>query len=232
MKKMVVIITILLIIFIGMIIYKNEAINIQNNISVQEIEKIETYITKIYMWKEVTNEALPCFENINNADELWLWEVVKKNLEDYELTYEQITEKAKELFGNNFSKEFPKEGTKYLNYDEQTNKYYATGLGLDQEEDMFLLNKIEKINDTYEVEIIEYLEDYSNEMQDIDEFQESSNYDIIIKNLKNEEIQKINISEEQKAKEIVKNNIDKFTKKKVILQIENEKLYVKSVVEI
>ena len=40
------------------------------------------------------------------------------------------------------------------------------------------------------------------------------------------------INEEQKAKEIVKNNIDKFTKKKVILQIENEKLYVKSVVKI
>ena len=30
------------------------------------------------MWKEITKEALPTFENINNANELWVWEVIKK----------------------------------------------------------------------------------------------------------------------------------------------------------
>ena len=51
---------------------------------------MEEYISKIYMWKEITKEALPTFENINNANELWLWEVIKKNLETYETTYEEI----------------------------------------------------------------------------------------------------------------------------------------------
>ena len=111
MRKMIVTIIILLIIFVGMIIYRNMAISSSNQVSVQEIEQIETYITKIYMWREVTSEALPTFENINEASEMWTWEAVKKNLEDYELSYDQIQEKAKELFGTDFTKEFPKEGT-------------------------------------------------------------------------------------------------------------------------
>ena len=54
MKKLIIIIIILAIIFVGMIVYKNIAINTSNNISIQEISQIETYITKIYMWKEIT----------------------------------------------------------------------------------------------------------------------------------------------------------------------------------
>ena len=234
MKKMVVIIIILIIIFVGMLIYKNEVISMQTTVSVQEVEKIESYITKIYMWKEVTNEALPCFEDINKVDELWFWEVVKKNLEDYELTYEQINNKAQELFGSNLNKKFPKEGTTYLTYNNENQKYYATGLGLDQQEDLFLLNKIEKKNDIYEVEIVEYLEDYSDIIETTDESTgvTNSSEQIVIRNLRNEEISKINNLEEENAKEIVKNNIDRFTKKKVILQKDNDKLYVKSVSEI
>ena len=68
MRKMIVAIIILLIIFVGMIIYRNMAISSSNQVSVQEIEQIQTYITKIYMWKEVTAEALPTFENINKSD--------------------------------------------------------------------------------------------------------------------------------------------------------------------
>ena len=90
MKKMLVIIVILAMILVSMIIYKNIAINKNKSVNVQEVEQIEEYISKIYMWKEITKEALPTFENINNANELWLWEVIKKNLETYETTYEEI----------------------------------------------------------------------------------------------------------------------------------------------
>ena len=101
MRKLIVTIIILLIIFVGMIIYRNMAISSSNQVSVQEIEQIETYITKIYMWREVTNEALPTFENINEASDMWTWEVVKKNLEDYELEYEVIDYKqGKKAFLN------------------------------------------------------------------------------------------------------------------------------------
>ena len=217
MKKMIVTIIILLIIFVGMIIYRNMAISSSNQVSVQEIEQIETYITKIYMWREVTNEALPTFENINEANDMWTWEAVKKNLEDYELSYDQIQEKAKELFGTDFTKEFPKEGTENFTYDEQTGKYYATGMGLDQEEDCFLLNQINPTDTGYEVEIVEYLEDYSQESQ------------IIIKNLNDEEIGKVEENQESSSQDIVKNNLDKFTKKIVTLKKEGDNIYVQKV---
>ena len=217
MKKLVIIIIILLLILIGMVVYRNTAIKSNNQVNIQDVEKIETYITKIYMWREVTNEALPTFENINEANDMWTWEAVKKNLEDYELSYDQIQEKAKELFGTDFTKEFPREGTENFTYDEQTGKYYATGMGLDQEEDCFLLNQINPTDTGYEVEIVEYLEDYSQESQ------------IIIKNLNDEEIGKVEENQESSSQDIVKNNLDKFTKKIVTLKKEGDNIYVQRV---
>ena len=175
---------------------------------------------QIYMWKEITNEALPYFEDINQADETWIWEVVQKNLEEYEISYEKMGEKAKELFGSNFNKGFPKEGTENLIYNEENNLYYATSVELDQQEDAFLLNKIDKIKNGYEVEIIEYLEDYS---QAITENQ------IIIRNVEGQEVAKISIQEEGKINEIVKNSTEKLNKKKIVLKLENGKLQVERV---
>ena len=229
MKKMIVTIIILLIIFVGMIIYRNMAISSSNQVSVQEIEQIETYTTKIYMWREVTSEALPTFENINEASEMWTWEAVKKNLEDYELSYDQIQEKAKELFGPDFTKEFPREGTENFTYDAETDKYYATGMGLDQEEDCFLLNQINKTDTGYEVEIVEYLEDYSQENIENTENTSMENFQIIIRNLNDEEIGKVEENQESSSQDILKNNLDKFTKKIVTLKKEGDNIYVQKV---
>ena len=225
MKKLVVIIIVLLLILIGMVVYKNTAIKSNNQLNVQDIEKIETYITKIYMWKEVTSEALPSFENINEASDIWIWEAVKKNLENYELSYDEIQNKAKELLGADFTKEFPREGNESFSYDLKSNKYFAIGMGLDQEEDCFLLNNIQKTETGYEVEIVEYLEDYSQEVED----SSTQNYQIVIRNLNNEEIGKIEESQESTTQDIVKNNIDRFTKKIVILKQEGDNLYVQKV---
>lgn len=225
MKKLVVIIIVLLLILIGMVVYKNTAIKSNNQLNVQDIEKIETYITKIYMWKEVTSEALPSFENINEASDIWIWEAVKKNLENYELSYDEIQNKAKELFGADFTKEFPREGNESFSYDLKSNKYFAIGMGLDQEEDCFLLNNIQKTETGYEVEIVEYLEDYSQEVED----SSTQNYQIVIRNLNNEEIGKIQANEESTTQDIVKNNIDRFTKKIVTLKQEGDNLYVQKV---
>ncbi len=225
MKKLIAIIIILVIIFVGMVVYKNVAINTSNNISIQEISQIETYITKIYMWKEITGQALPNFEDINQAEDVWIWEVVKKNLEDYEFFYEEIQEKAKDLFGERLTKEFPKEGTEYIIYDEKIDKYYAVGMGLDQLDDLFLLNEIQKTPTGYEVEIIEYLEDYSQTLNEEDDF-------VIIRNTNEEEIGRVNSKEEEKVKEMVKNHIDKLSRKKIVLKLENEKLYIEKVYEI
>ena len=77
MKKFIVIIIILLIIFIGLYIYRKNEIK-EKTVTVDEITQIETYLQKIYMWKEITNEALPTFQNINEAPDNWIWQVVQK----------------------------------------------------------------------------------------------------------------------------------------------------------
>lgn len=226
MKKLLAIIGVLLVIFIGMFIYKSNTN--QNNVNVSEVQEIETYIYKIYMWKEITEEALPKFDNINNAPNLWVWEVVKKNLEEFELDYNQIQEKAIEIFGNDLKKQFPKEGSEYIHYDENYGKYITTGIGLDTQDDLFLIKQIKKDRNKYQVEIVEYLEDYENAMGLEDENEE---YDIYIKNLNQETIATIKSSESETKKiEVVKENIDKFTTKTINLIKNSEgKLYVESV---
>ena len=226
MKKLVAIICVLLVIFIGM--YINKTKSSQKIVTASEVEKVEEYISKIYMWKEVTEEALPEFNNINEAQDLWTWEVVKKNLEDYELTYEEIQQKATELFGKQFTKQFPKEGTEYIKYDEQTDKYITSGIGLDSLDDCFLIKNINKNKNEYDVEIVEYLEDYSNSagVEDEDEV-----YDIYIKNLNQDTIATIKSNEgETKAIETVKENIDKFTTKTIkLIKDSDGNIYVKQV---
>lgn len=218
MKKMLVIIVILAMILVSMIIYKNIAINKNKSVNVQEVEQIEEYISKIYMWKEITKEALPTFENINNANELWVWEVIKKNLETYETTYEEIQQKGKELFGEKFERQIPKEGNDSFYYDKESNKYLATEIVLDEEEDSFLLTDIEKEGEKYKVKIIEYIEDYSEENK------------VIIRNLKEEEIGRVSTSDsETKIKEIVKNNKERFSQKNIEIKKEKDNLVIEKV---
>ena len=127
-------------------------------------------------------------------------------------------EEAKLIFGDSFNKEFPKEGNSSFEYNSKNNKYVATEVEFDQEEDSFLLDNITKIDKGYEVEIIEYLEDYSEEES------------VIVKNTNNEEIGRVSISESETAmQDIVKNNKDRFTKKKVYLVLENDNLNLQKV---
>ena len=127
-------------------------------------------------------------------------------------------QKSKEIFGESFTKEFPKEGTSSFEYDEEIDKYFATEIITDNKEDLFLLSNINKTSEGYIVDIIEYLEDYSEENN------------IKVVNFNNEEIGNISISEnESKVQEIVKNNKERFSKKRVVLKKENDKLVVQKV---
>lgn len=226
MKKLVAIICILLFIFVGM--YVNRSKSNQNLITATEVEKVEEYISKIYMWKEITGEALPKFDNINDAPDVWTWEVVKKNLENYDLTKDEIQNKATELFGNQFKKQFPQEGTEYMQYDEKLGKYISTGIELDTLDDCFYIKNIRKTKYGYEVEIAEYLEDYVNSLGVEDE---NEIYEIYIKNLNEETIANVKNTEgETKIIEVVKENLDKFTTKTVNLKKNsNGNIYVESV---
>ena len=226
MKKLVAIICILLVIFVGM--YVNRIKSNQNLITATEVEKVEEYISKIYMWKEITGEALPKFDNINDAPDVWTWEVVKKNLENYDLTKDEIQNKATELFGNQFKKQFPQEGTEYMQYDEELGKYISTGIELDTLDDCFYIKNIRKTKDGYEVKIAEYLEDYVNSLGVEDE---NEIYEIYIKNLNEETIANVKNTEgETKTIDVVKENLDKFTTKTVNLKKNsNGNIYVESV---
>ena len=234
MKKLVATIIILLAIFIGMYINQKEEIKNQR-ITAEEVEKIEEYIQKIYMWKEVTEEALPKFQTIEEAPEKWIWEVVKKNIEKYEdITSEEINAKAKELFGENLKKQISEKGNTSFEYNEEEQKYNATNIELDTDNDKFFINKIEKTKNGYEVEIIEYLEDYSEEPEDFiatdTEENNQEGFNIPIKNLSGEKIFTVKNSEGQsKIVEELKSNIDKFSKKKISLEKENDKIYITKV---
>lgn len=240
MKKLLVAISILLVIFLGMFFSKKSFT--KSNLTVLEVEEIQEFISKIYLWKEISEQALPKFDNINEAPDLWLWEVVKKSLEQYELSYDEIQQKANEIFGENFTKKFPEEGTEYIQYDEKTQKYLITGVGLDTLEDMFFVKNINKIsNKKYEVQIIEYLQDYSDEIivyEDYEEnqdyqdntFDEEIQYDIYIRNLNLDEVTKIkNTDSESIVIEKIKENVDKFSIKTINIIKINGNMYVESV---
>ena len=222
MKQLIATICVLLVIFVGMLIYKKQEIN-KDNVNAEEVEKIQEYINKIYMWKEVTDEALPVFEDINQAPDKWVWEVIKNNLDEYQVTKEQIMQKGKEIFGENFNKEFPDEGTQALLYQKETNTYVASETNLDNKEDSFFINKIEKTQDGYTVEVVEYLEDYSNveslTEEDLQKNEEELNYSIYLENLNGDRISELkNNDGETKVIETVKANLDKFTKKVITLE--------------
>lgn len=218
MKKMIVTIIILFIIFISMVLYRNS--EKEAEVKIDEVNEIESYIEKIYGWKEVTGEALPTFDNVNNANEKWIWGIVRENIDGLEIEYEQIEEKSKELYGKDLNKEYPKEGTEFIVYDEQTQKYKINETTLDAISDSYLLNKIEKDKNGYVVEIVEYLVDYTD----------SENGKVVIKNLNEDKIYELTEEEatDGNIKKVVKENMDKFSKKKVTLEKE-ETVVVKKV---
>lgn len=170
------------------------------------------------MWKEVTGNALPDFEDINQADEKWVWEVIKQNMEVYQVTAEEIQAKGKEIFGEEFAKTVPVQTNESFIYDETTNTYTATEITLDEKEDSFLLNTITKNEEGYSVEVIEYLADYSEENS------------VIIKNLNEEEIGRVGVDDSvTNMQEIVKQYADRFTKKELTIKQEEENLIIKKV---
>lgn len=231
MKKLFTIIIILLIIFMMMYSYRY-VLNSRKTVTAQEVQSIEEYISKIYMWKEVTGEALPKFNNINEAPQVWIWEVVNKNLDKYEIIKEDIYSKAKELFGDEFNIEFPDEGSEFIVYNEEIQKYYTTGMGLDDYDDSFIINDIQKTKKGYSVDVIEYLIDYTEAKNiDYEEEIDEEEYNINICNLNGEVIETIkNTDGNSKIIEIVKKNINKFNLKNIDLIKDSEsKLYVKRV---
>ena len=162
---------------------------------------------------------MPEFDDINNANEKWLWGILRENIDDSEIDYSKIENTTKEIYGKNFTKEYPKEGTEFIFYDKEKEKYIVKETTLVN--DLFLINKIEKNKNIYDVEIAEYLVDYTN----------SDSGKIKIKNTNEEEIYELTEEEatDGNIQKVVKENMDRFTKKQIELEKENESIYVKKV---
>lgn len=208
--------------------------NIVENDKVNK-EDIEKYLGKIYF---ILEDVIPSFTDINEANEKWIWKCAYCNLVRNEkdtgdkVTKEQVEDSAKEIFGKDFIKQFPKEGLEFW-LEPDGNKYFVAAAGI--EPDYFyeyIINSIAYKDNQVLLELIEY------KTSDIWHNQTELK---VLNIATNEEIKKYDLIEydnndyllemQENVKEFIKNNKEKFSMAKITLQIDEEfnQLYVVSV---
>jgi len=160
MKKILKIL-ILLILIISIIFCVYLFMNKKNK-QEENYSELKKYISNIYGKTFI----IPEFDDINDADESWLWENINqylwnndeayngKNLKAYGYTYEEISEIAKIIYGNNLKKDFPT-GSQYMRYDKFNDKYGPTSYGLENYYD-YVIDNIEKNGNTYTISIYDF----------------------------------------------------------------------------
>ena len=148
---------ILLIVFI--LIFSRQYKN-NTTLSETEINEISTYIKDIYN----IHYAIPEFDNINNADEFWIYDNINQYLSNHKefanrnlegnYTYEEISNFAKTLYGSNFSLEIPKQNPAMIYY-EDTNTYGIPSYNVESLKECQIEN-IKKNGNLYIIKIIDY----------------------------------------------------------------------------
>ena len=155
MKKFIKIFIILIIIvFITFGIYKltqNKSKKTTSN-----YPDLEKYINTIYG----KTYLIPEFENINDADENWLWENInqylhnnsefdERNSKQYDYTYDEICQFVNTIYGPDLKKTFPT-GAEYMRYDTYHDKYGPTSYGLEYYYD-YKIENIDKNENIYTI---------------------------------------------------------------------------------
>ena len=152
----------ILLILLIFIIYKlSLKPNLINSIITPKEEKnITAYLNDIYN----SIYGIPEFNNINDADENWLWDNINQYLNNHSefternltcnYTYTEIENFAKTLYGDNLCKNFPI-GNQFMIYDSEKNLY---GIPASSFNNFFeyQIEKIEKNNNIYTINIIDY----------------------------------------------------------------------------
>lgn len=239
MKKVVIVVLAIIVITVaGYFVY---FFTNQKEVTDDEMAQIQIYLDEIYGWKITYDEALPEFKNINEANEEWIWDRVQQKLQKYDnpdetyaFTYTQIEKATKYLFGDKLKKEFPIDGTEFLRYDEEIKKFLASGFGLGEEDDCFIILTATKNGKKYTIEIIEYIEDHVN-VHEAFENEEAKGYEFYIKNLNGEIVKTywaefyneyidneeyITIEDrEEEIKQYVLENKDRFSTKIIKLEL-------------
>lgn len=138
--------------------------NLQENMEIETIvdenEFINSYLFKIYMG---TDSYIPTFTDINSADEQWIWECAYRNLINFEnlkpattVKKEEIEKSAKQLFGDNFNKEFPKEGLEFWLEPQGNEYFYATASTEKDFYNDYVILSTESKNNLITATIVEY----------------------------------------------------------------------------
>lgn len=134
---------------------KNESQNQVEQITNLERVSIEEYIGKIYLYGTIG--AMPNFTDINKTDEEWIWYVAFWQCKNKDVAYKyEINSNAKELFGSNLKKEV---GNEILGayWDSEGEYFSVKPMGLMvADEPHYVVYSIEKNQNKYTVEIVEY----------------------------------------------------------------------------
>lgn len=191
----------------------------------QEISSIEEtvlkeYIEKIYRRFEI---SIPEFTDINEAEERWLWGVIYNNCDHGEIWVENSTvefvyrsdmiKTAEELFGENLIIEPPiTEGNiNFFEYSSKDDCYLNIGRGGESIIPRYIIAQIDRKNDIFIVQIVEYLYDNS-------EFPYSSEPYKISLNVGESKVVTFDSNEKFDVEKYVLENKDKFVQKKLTIK--------------
>lgn len=129
-------------------------------ISDSEKENLIIYLNDIYN----SIYGIPEFNNINEADETWLWDNINQYLTNHSefeernlncsYTYEEISSYAKILYGDSLNKKFPI-GNEVMIYDEENNLFGVPSSYFNNFFE-YQIENIQKNNNIYTVNIIDY----------------------------------------------------------------------------
>lgn len=170
-KDRIIFYIIIIVLILGFVIYKKfievpghiaGQMAIEDLISQVHYEDAEKYLKDIFIQNEnsFNSIALPEFQNINDAPEEWIWNVLYNNLEDEEnkYTYEQIQEKLIKLFSSEIKNKFPKEGIDGLiEKNKENDLYYKVELKNNNTKKYgYCIKSLTQEDTMYKIYIIEY----------------------------------------------------------------------------
>lgn len=235
-KIIKVIIILAIIVSLAMVVYSlHKTPGKQNTIEVM----VNDYLGDIYYG---TDTWMPTFNNINSAEEKWIWECAYSNLFKDEkdpgmyVTKEQIEDSAREVFGENLKKEFPTEGLEFW-LEPEEDKYFVARASVEADYYIdYIIDSIEEKDNKVIVEIVEYkYNDIWHEQNELQVFNISFNepitkYDLTYTgniDLYNDYL----LNKMKEAETFVVNNKEKFSTAKIMLEIDDKTgdLYIVSV---
>ncbi len=189
--------------------------------------EINEYINKIYSYYE---SKMPEFTNINSAEDKWVWSVAllnystKYKILKYEISYNDVVETAKDLFGPNLTKKLAKTDMDIAEYYEDKDSFGIIGRGGPIIVPRYVISNIKKIDNGFEVKIIEYSKDISNAVGT------EGPYEIDIYGNSKNVLKQFSSQQEKDIGKYVLANKDKFNAKQIILsQDKNTKeIYITS----